>query len=196
MRELCTKHGIVLIFDDIRCGFRLDMAGSDVHYGIKADLITFCKAIANGYNVSALCGVESLKNHVADVFYTGSYWLSAEPFAAGIATINKLKKIDGIAKMRKTADKLLTGLKDVAKKNGRELIVSGEPVMWFMRHEGDPNYFMHQAWVAECVKRGVFFTNHHNLFVNTAISDADLEYTFDVADKAYKVINQTDRFNK
>ena len=49
IRELCTKHEIILIIDDIRCGFRLDTSGSDHYFGIEADLITFCKALANGY---------------------------------------------------------------------------------------------------------------------------------------------------
>jgi glutamate-1-semialdehyde 2,1-aminomutase len=192
IRELCTRHGIVLVIDDIRCGFRLDIKGSDVHYGVKADLITFCKAIANGYNVSALCGAESLKGAVSDVFYTGSYWLSAEPFAAGIACITKMKKENTVAKLRFIADKLHSGLKDVAKANNREIIITGEPVMWYMRHSNDENFFMHQAWVAECVRRGVFFTNHHNHFINAAVSDEDIAFTLDVADKAYKAIR--DRF--
>jgi glutamate-1-semialdehyde 2,1-aminomutase len=192
IRELCTKNGIVLIFDDIRCGFRLNIAGSDTHYGVKADLITFCKAIANGYNVSALCGVDSLKGTVADVFYTGSYWLSAEPFAAGVACIGKMKRENTVAQLRFIADKLHNGLKDVAKKNGREIIITGEPVMWYMRHANDENFFMHQAWVSECVRRGVFFTSHHNHFINSAITDDDIAFTLDVADRAYKAIK--DRF--
>ena len=47
---------------------------------------------------------------------------------------------------------------------------------------------MHQEWVAECVKRGVFFTNHHNQFINLALSDEDVEFTFSVAEEAFKII--------
>ena len=86
MRKLCDDNGIVLIFDDVRAGFRIDEKGSDYHYGIEADLSCFCKAIANGYNMSAICGKEKLKNATADIAYTGSYWLSAVPLAAGVAT--------------------------------------------------------------------------------------------------------------
>jgi glutamate-1-semialdehyde 2,1-aminomutase len=166
----------------------LDIEGSDARYGIKADLITFCKAIANGYNVSALCGVDALKGAVSDVFYTGSYWLSAEPFAAGVACITKMKKQKTVEKLRAIASKLHTGLKQVAEVNGRKIIITGEPVMWFMRHDNDENFFMHQAWVSECVRRGVFFTNHHNHFINSAVTDEDIAYTLDVADSAYKAI--------
>ncbi|MDR3183593.1 MAG: aminotransferase class III-fold pyridoxal phosphate-dependent enzyme [Planctomycetaceae bacterium] len=188
VRKLCTQHGIVLIIDDIRCGFRLDIAGSDHYYGFRADLITFCKALANGYNVSALCGVDSLRDAVSDVFYTGSYWLSAVPFAAGIACLTKLKRDGIIAKLRTTALKLQSGLRDVAKQHGRELLITGEPPLWSMRHTGDDDFYFHQSWVSECVRRGVFFTNHHNHFLNAAVTDADIAVTLDIADEAYKAV--------
>ena len=94
VRKFCDDHGMVLIFDDVRTGFSLDLAGSDHYYGIKADLICFCKALANGYNMSAVCGQEHMKNTASSVVYTGSYWMSAEPFAACLACIPKMKKLN------------------------------------------------------------------------------------------------------
>ncbi|MDR0784450.1 MAG: aminotransferase class III-fold pyridoxal phosphate-dependent enzyme, partial [Treponema sp.] len=94
VRKLCADSGAALIIDDVRTGFRLDLAGSDHFFGFEADLICFCKALANGYNVSALCGKDFLKNTVSGLSYTGSYWLSAVPFAAGIACIEKMKRLD------------------------------------------------------------------------------------------------------
>lgn len=189
MRKICDDNGIVLIFDDVRCGFRLDIAGSDHFYGIKADLICFCKAIANGYNVSALCGTNAMKGAAEDVMYTGSYWLSSVPLAAGIACIKKMKANGTAQSINEKGRKLQSGLIDVAKSNGFELKVTGEPSMWYMRLANDyPSTILHQEWVAECVKRGVFFTSHHNLFINDALTEADIKFTWDVADEAYKVV--------
>lgn len=194
VRRICDENGIVLIFDDIRCGFRLNVKGSDYHYGVKADLQCFCKALANGYNVSALCGIDSLRGYATDVYYTGSYWLSAEPFAAGIACISKMLNTDNWGGkqfheyIRAKGVKLLDGLVDVAKTNGFDLVVSGEPAMWYMRLNNDYTTMLHQEWVAECVKRGVFFVSHHNHFINAALSDEDIQFTLDVADEAYKAV--------
>ena len=66
VRKLCDDNGSLLIIDDVRAGWRLDISGSDSYFGFRADLICFCKAIANGYNVSALCGAEELRNTVRD----------------------------------------------------------------------------------------------------------------------------------
>ncbi|HPA73315.1 MAG TPA: aminotransferase class III-fold pyridoxal phosphate-dependent enzyme, partial [Spirochaetota bacterium] len=65
VEALCKKEGIVLILDDVRCGFRLDLRGSNEFFGFKPDLICFCKAIGNGHPISALVGTEALKAEVA-----------------------------------------------------------------------------------------------------------------------------------
>ena len=188
VRELCTANGTVLIVDDVRCGFRLDLAGSDHYYGFEADLICFCKALANGYNVSALCGKDSLKNAVSSLSYTGSYWLSAMPFAAGIACINKMKELDTPKMFRELGLKLTDGLKDVAAANGFNMVVSGEPSLFYLRLADDDSLFIHQDWIQECVKRGIFFAGHHNHFINASLTEEDIKYTLDVADEAFKAI--------
>ena len=92
--------------------------------------------------------------------------------------------------MKAKGEKLQSGLKEVAASNGFDLIISGEPSMWFMRLNNDYTTMVHQEWVAECVKRGVFFTSHHNHFINAALSDEDIQFTLDVADEAYKAVRE------
>ena len=188
VRELCTKNGTVLIIDDVRAGFRLDIAGSDHYYGFEADLICFCKALANGYNVSCLCGKDFLKGAVSGLSYTGSYWMSAMPFAAGIACVNKMKALDIPTMFREKGLKLTNGLKEAAANNGFNMVVSGEPALFYLRIADDNSLFIHQDWIQECVKRGIFFAGHHNHFINAALTDEDINFTLEVADEAFKAI--------
>ena len=188
VRKLCTDNGTVLVIDDVRAGFRLDIAGSDHYFGFEADLICFCKALANGYNVSALCGKEFLKNTVSGMSYTGSYWLSAVPFAAGIACINKMKALDMPKILIEKGTKLKDGLIAAANKYEFDLHVTGVPSLFYLRIADDPTLMLHQEWIAECVKRGVFFTNHHNHFINAALSDEDIKETVEIADEAFSVV--------
>ena len=190
VRKLCTDKGIVLIVDDVRAGFRLDLAGSDHFYGFEADLICFCKAIANGWNVSALCGKEFIKSSVSALSYTGSYWLSAAPFAAGIVCINKLKKLNAPALFREKGLKLTQGFKEAAANNGFDLVVSGEPALFYLRIANDDSLFLHQEWVQECVKRGIFITSHHNHFLNASLSDADIKKSIEIAEDAFKTLRK------
>ena len=190
VRKKCTDEGTVLIVDDVRAGFRLDLAGSDHYFGFEADLICFCKALANGYNVSALCGKDFLKNTVSSMSYTGSYWLSAVPFAAGIACIEKMKRLNLPKVLNEKGTLLKNGLIDAAQKYGFDLHVTGAPSLFYLRIADDPSLKLHQEWIAECVKRGVFFTNHHNHFINYALSDEDIRETVEIADEAFSILRE------
>lgn len=190
VRKLCDDHGIVLVIDDVRCGFRLDLKGSDHYFGFKADLMCFCKALGNGWNFSAITGTDALKEVAASVMYTGSYWLSAVPFAAGKATIKKLIDLDAPKYLEKLGHKLLDGMVEKGKQYGFDLKVSGHPSMWYMRITNDDSLMLHQEWVAECVKRGVFFTNHHNQFLNCALTEEDIDFTIQVAEEAFKILKE------
>ena len=188
VRKLCTDNGALLIIDDVRAGFRLDLQGSDHFFGFEADLICFCKALANGYNVSALCGKEFLKSTVSGISYTGSYWLSAVPFAAGIACIEKMRRLDLPKLLDEKGRKLGQGLRAAGEKYGFDLHISGMPSLFYLRLADDPSLMLHQEWIAECVKRGVFCTTHHNHILNYALSEQDIAQTIDVADEAFSVL--------
>ena len=188
VRKFCDEHGIVLIFDDVRTGFRLDLAGSDHYYGIKADIICFCKALANGYNMSASCGQEFLRAAASSLSFTGSYWMSAVPFAACITTINKMKKLDTPRLFREKGEKFTSALRAAGAKHGFDLVVSGEPALFYLRIANDDNLMLHQEWVAECVSRGLFLASHHNHFINAALSDADIALAVDIAGDAFAVV--------
>ena len=159
-------------------------------YGFEADLICFCKALANGWNVSALCGKEFLKSSISSLSYTGSYWLSAIPFAAGIACINKMKKLNTPALFREKGLKVGEGLKAAAANNGFHLVVSGEPSLFYLRLADDDSLMLHQEWVAEMVKRGIFITSHHNHFINASLTDEDIAHTVDVAEDAFNTLRK------
>ena len=180
----------MLIIDDVRAGFRMDIAGSDHYFGFEADLICFCKALANGYNVSALCGKDFLKNTVSGISYTGSYWMSAVPFAAGIACIEKMKRLDIANLLNEKGTKVKEALTAAAEKFGFDLRVTGMPSLFYLRIADDPTLALHQEWVAECVKRGIFFTNHHNHFLNASLTDADIAETAAVAEEAFEVVRK------
>ena len=178
----------MLIIDDVRAGFRLDLKGSDHYYGFKADIICFCKALANGYNMSAACGREFLKASASSLSFTGSYWMSAVPFAASIACINKMIRLDTPALFREKGVKLTSAFKKAAAENGFNLVVSGEPALFYLRIANDDSLMLHQEWVAECVSRGLFIASHHNHFINAAFSDGDIALAADIANDAFSVV--------
>ena len=122
--------------------------------------------------------------------YTGSYWMSAVPFAAGIACIEKMKRIDCPRLLIEQGTKLKNGLIAAAESFGYDLHVTGVPSLFYLRIADDPSLKTHQAWIAECVKRGVFFTNHHNHFINASLTDDDIKETVEIAAEAFEAIGK------
>ena len=116
--------------------------------------------------------------------------MSAVPFAAGIACIEKMRKLELPRLLMEKGTKLADGLKSAASKYGFDLRVTGAPSLFYLRIADDPSLRLHQEWIAECVLRGVFFTNHHNHFINAALTDADIAETVEVADEAFGVIRE------
>lgn len=93
LREECTKHGIVLIFDEVMTGFRLAEGGAQEVLGIQADLMTYGKVIGGGMPVGAFGGKKEIMSRIAplgDVYQAGT--LSGNPIAmaAGYATLQML----------------------------------------------------------------------------------------------------------
>ena len=188
MQEVLGREGILLILDDVRCGFRLHLGGSNEKFGFKPDLICFSKAIANGYALSALVGTEPLKRIAASVFHTGSFWYSAGSLAAAIACIEELKRIDAPALLKQQGRKLLEGMVQLADTHGLNLKVTGEPAMPYLRITNGPKFAIHQRFCGECTRRGAFFTSHHNWFLSTAHSDEDIQRTLDIVDEGLKAV--------
>jgi glutamate-1-semialdehyde 2,1-aminomutase len=98
LRALCTKHGALLIFDEVITGFRLGPGGAAAHYAIKPDLATFGKVIGGGMPVGGFAGPRKIMKHLSPeggVYQAGT--LSGNPVAmtAGLTTLRVLQKEDG-----------------------------------------------------------------------------------------------------
>jgi glutamate-1-semialdehyde 2,1-aminomutase len=98
LRALCTKHGALLIFDEVISGFRLGPGGAAAHYAIRPDLATFGKVIGGGMPVGGFGGPRKLMKHLSPeggVYQAGT--LSGNPVAmtAGLTTLRVLQKEDG-----------------------------------------------------------------------------------------------------
>ncbi|MFZ5926768.1 MAG: glutamate-1-semialdehyde 2,1-aminomutase [Acidobacteriota bacterium] len=95
MRDLCTRHGALLIFDEVMTGFRLSLGGAQQLYGIRPDLTTLGKIIGGGLPIAAYGGRADVMRHVApagNVYQAGT--LSGNPcaVAAGIAMLRRLSE--------------------------------------------------------------------------------------------------------
>ena len=119
LKDLCEKHGAVLIFDEVMTGFRVASGGAQELYGVQPDLTTLGKIVGGGLPVGAFGGRADILNYIAPagpVYQAGT--LSGNPLAmaAGLATLNHLTA-DVYAKIGATTDALVSGIMAAAAKH-------------------------------------------------------------------------------
>ena len=93
-KRLTAHYGIVLVFDEVVTGFRVNLGGAQAHYGVTPDLACFGKALANGLPLSVLTGSTTLMSRLEHIFVSSTFGGETLSLAAGLATVRKLRELD------------------------------------------------------------------------------------------------------
>jgi len=130
LRELCDKHGTVLIFDEVITGFRHGLGGYQAIAGVTPDLTTMGKAMGNGWPISALGGKAELMQLFSTTpgrpaFFAGTFNGHPPTAAAALATIDKLQRENVHEHVFRLGDRARTGLREVYARLGVPVVVSG-----------------------------------------------------------------------
>jgi glutamate-1-semialdehyde 2,1-aminomutase len=203
LRELCTQHGAVLIFDEVMTGFRVALGGAQALYGIKPDMTTLGKVIGGGMPVGAFGGRRDIMQCVAPlgpVYQAGT--LSGNPVAvaAGLATLRVVQSTGFYDKLTATAYALCKGLSDVAAAHQIAFCAQHVGGMFglYFRASVPQSY----AEVMTCDKErfnqffhsmlaeGVYLapSAYEAGFVSSAHTPADIEKTVAAANKAFATL--------
>ncbi|MDQ8728490.1 aminotransferase class III-fold pyridoxal phosphate-dependent enzyme [Bradyrhizobium sp. LHD-71] len=182
VRAVCDAKGAALILDEVRAGFRLDLAGSWEHLGVRPDLAAWSKAIANGYPLAVVTGREWLKQAAAQVFVTGSFWCGAVPMAAAAATLTVLRR-DGIVEhLAAMGQKLRVGIDNLAGRHGVGLRQTGPVQMPMILFDDDADFRKGELFCRTALAQGVYFHPRHNMFLCSAHGEAEIEEALAAAD--------------
>ncbi|MDP1988894.1 aminotransferase class III-fold pyridoxal phosphate-dependent enzyme, partial [Phenylobacterium sp.] len=187
-RELCDAHGALLIVDDVRAGFRLARDSSWSLVGVKPDLSSWGKAIANGHPISALMGAEVAREAAMTIYATGSFWFSAAPMAASLKTLARIRDTDYLERTETLGQRLRDGLDESARRHGFPLRQSGPAQMPLIMFEDDPALAKGYFWAQALMKRGVYVHPWHNMFICAAMTDGDIDFAVQAADDAFKLM--------
>lgn len=185
LRAIATRVGAALILDEVRTGFRLDMAGAWEHFGVRPDLTAFSKGIANGYALAAVVGVDAYKEAAAEIYVTGSFWMSGVAMAAAIATLTILRDEGGLTRMTAAGDAFRAGLATQAESHGFTIIQTGPTTMPFVRFDNDAELNQVFAFTDAAVRRGVLMHPWHNMFLSAAHTDEDVSLALERTDDAF-----------
>ncbi|MGB2831968.1 MAG: glutamate-1-semialdehyde 2,1-aminomutase [Methylotenera sp.] len=203
LRELCTKHGTVLIFDEVMTGFRVALGGAQALYNIKPDMTTLGKVIGGGLPVGAFGGRKEIMQCLAPVgkvYQAGT--LSGNPVAvtAGLKTLELIQTPDFHAKLTAQTKKLVDGLKLVAKEAGvifNAQSVGGMFGLYFCEKCPTSHHEMMQSnkehfnqFFHSMLDSGIYLgpSAFEAGFVSAAHTDEDIANTITAAKKAFQAL--------
>jgi glutamate-1-semialdehyde 2,1-aminomutase len=192
LRDECTKHGALLIFDEVMTGFRLARGGAQEIYGIKPDLTALGKVIGGGLPVGAFGGRAEIMDRLSpdgSVYQAGT--LSGNPLAmaAGLAQLRELERIDGWRLLEELGTQLERATRDALRQSKIEATFHRIGSMFCLFFAPGPiddlasaqrsDLKMFTRFFHGCLKRGIYFapSQFETGFISTAHSAEDIERT-------------------
>ena len=144
VRDLCTRYDVLMVVDEVKTGFRVARGGAQQLHGVKADLCTMAKAMANGYPISAIGGREDVMRlcRSGGVTHGGTYTAGGMPLAAAERTLRILRDTDALERVAGYGRRLQEGLSGILNARGVAHCYAGHPSMsgLFFREEPPRNY--------------------------------------------------------
>jgi len=204
VRNLCTKYGALLIFDEVMTGFRVAYGGAQSVYKIKPDLTCLGKIVGGGLPVGVYGGKRDIMKNVApsgNVYQAGT--LSGNPLtmSAGIATLKELKKKNSYEELDKKSKKLAMAIEKASTKYNIPVCLSGLGSMMCLFFTDQPvlNYdvaknsnleiFNEYFW--NMLEQGVFLppSQFEAFFISLAHNEEDLNFTIRAIENSFKKIS-------
>ena len=178
VRELASREGAVLIFDEVLTGFRWALGGAQEYFGLTPDLACFGKAVANGYPLAAVVGRRDIMELFDEVFFSFTFGGETLSLAAAAATIGELRAKPVLTHIWEQGRRLKDGynalaaqydLKDVTACVG----LSPRTIVTFTDHTNEESLLFKSLFQQECLKRGVLFSGAHNLCYSHSLMDIE-----------------------
>ena len=190
LRELCTRHGAMLIFDEVKTGAKMGRGGACEYFKIKPDIVCLAKSIGGGFPLAAYATRKELMDQIADgkVFHAGTYNTNPTVMAAGLATLRHVLTPENYARINKMSKRLVDGHNEIIKKSGMTAYAIGvcangavmlypEEVRNYRDWMGIDIDLWRHYWFA-MVNRGVIPQPHwwdEQWTISVAHTDADIE---------------------
>ena len=201
LRELCTRHGGILIFDEVMTGFRVALGGAQARYGVRPDLSTFGKIIGGGMPVGAYGGRADLMRQIAPsgpIYQAGT--LSGNPvaMAAGLATLELIQAPGFHERLEQRTHELCDGLEAAAREAGVAVTTTRSCAMFGLFFTDRQVETFADATACDIaafrrffhgmLQRGVYLapSAYEAGFLSSAHGDAEIAHTLEAAREAFR----------
>ncbi len=194
IRNLATKKGIVLIFDECTSGFRKNFGGLHKLYGVNPDIAIFGKALGNGYAINAVIGKKDIMENAQKTFISSTFWTERIGPAAALATLEEMKRIKSWEIINKTGMKIIKSWMNLSKNYDLGLKINGLPALASFNFDS-VNFQKYKTLISqEMLKNNILASN--SIYSSISHSNKILEIYFEKLDIIFKLIKKCeDGFN-
>ncbi|MDD4907491.1 MAG: aminotransferase class III-fold pyridoxal phosphate-dependent enzyme [Candidatus Omnitrophica bacterium] len=180
------KLKAAFIVDEVTSGFRLNVGGAHLLYGIEPDIAVFGKGISNGFPMAAIIGKKNVMQVAQDTFISSTYWTDRIGPAAALATIAQFKELNVPQHLKRVGKKVQDGWNMCAKKNGVKIEVSGIYPLGHFSFVHPKPLVLKTIFNHKMLDQGFLATNA--FYASYAHKDGDLRSYIQAADKAFAFI--------
>lgn len=187
VRDIATKHNIVLIFDECTSGFRETFGGIYLKYDVEPDLAMFGKTIGNGYALTAVVGRREIMEAAQKTFISSTFWTERIGPTAALKTLEVMEKVKSWQIITEKGKLMQEGWKDLANSHNLSISISGIPSLSTYSFNSE-NALKYKTYLTqEMLKKG--FLASTNFYACVEHKEENFKSYFEALDKVYKIIS-------
>lgn len=198
VRELANRYGTVLVFDEVRTGFRLAMGGAQELYGVTPDLVVLGKGMANGYAIGVVTGKTDVMMAAArKLFISSTFFPNSEAFIASLKTIEILERDNVLANIWEKGGRLMKKIRDIINKYDVGAELTGVAPMFhitFKKDETGAFRAKRADFYTQLIRRGIFLNPNHHGYICYRHTEEDLDAAAQAIDEAMAYVK--DKYQK
>ncbi|MBI5572462.1 MAG: aminotransferase class III-fold pyridoxal phosphate-dependent enzyme [Desulfomonile tiedjei] len=188
VKKLADKYGAVLIYDEIRTGFRLSMGGAQKLYGVTPDLTVLGKALANGYPISVVTGKKDVMMVAGHkLFISSTFFPNSDAFIAALKTIEILERDNVLDNIWEKGERFLKSIQAAIDKHDVGAELTGVAPMFYVTFKKDETGAYkgkREDFYTQLIRRGFFFSPFHHAYISFRHTEKDLELTLNAIDES------------
>ena len=188
VRDLATRKGIVLVFDECTSGFREAFGGIHKNYGVEPDMAMFGKALGNGYAVTATIGRREVMESAQSTFISSTFWTERVGSTAALKTLEIMERTKSWEVITGVGRQVMKGWRQLADDHKLDISVSGLPAIASFGFKSSQALAYKTLITQEMLKKGYLASNV--IFCSTAHSEELVDGYLNILDSIFGVIAQ------
>ncbi|EFK10244.1 aminotransferase, class III [delta proteobacterium NaphS2] len=193
-RDLADQYGAVLVYDEIRTGFRLSMGGAQKLYGVTPDLTVLGKAMANGYPISVVTGKKDVMMAAAHkLFISSTFFPNSDAFVAALKTIEILERDKVLENIWEKGERLMKSIQALVDQYDVGAELSGIPPMFYITFKKDETGAYkgkRTDFYTQLIRKGFFFSPFHHGYISYRHTEEDLKLTLNAIEESLAFVKE------